>query len=88
MSDEFEIEPYERPSSGEADDDDIIQEPTLRPTSLDEFIGQAKLKESLRIFVSAAKGRQDALDHILFHGPPGLGKTTLCWSAPPTWLAC
>ena len=53
-------------------------EPTLRPRDLDEFVGQEKLKEKLRIFVQAAKQRGEALDHVLFAGPPGLGKTSLC----------
>lgn len=53
-------------------------EPTLRPRSLDEFVGQEALKQNLRIFVEAAKQRGEALDHILFAGPPGLGKTSLC----------
>jgi Holliday junction DNA helicase RuvB len=53
-------------------------EPTLRPRDLDEFVGQEKLKANLRIFVQAAKQRGEALDHILFAGPPGLGKTSLC----------
>ncbi|MEX1256825.1 MAG: Holliday junction branch migration DNA helicase RuvB [Gemmatimonadota bacterium] len=52
-------------------------EPTLRPRRLDEFVGQEKVKEGLRIAIEAARGRREALDHILFHGPPGLGKTTL-----------
>src|SRR5215204_7082834 len=49
----------------------------LRPKSLDEFIGQQAARENLRVFVHAAKSRGEALDHVLFHGPPGLGKTTL-----------
>ena len=49
----------------------------LRPTSLDEFIGQKTLKDNLRVFIQAARERGEALDHVLFHGPPGLGKTTL-----------
>ena len=50
---------------------------TLRPSTLSDFVGQQKLCENLRVFVSAAKTRQEALDHVLFVGPPGLGKTTL-----------
>ena len=50
---------------------------SLRPRRLAEFIGQPKVKESLRIAIDAAKGRGEPLDHVLFHGPPGLGKTTL-----------
>src|SRR5687767_11214034 len=49
----------------------------LRPKSLDEFVGQKSARENLRVFIAAAKGRSDALDHVLFFGPPGLGKTTL-----------
>ncbi len=49
----------------------------LRPKSLDEFVGQAAARENLRVFIQAAKGRDEALDHVLFFGPPGLGKTTL-----------
>lgn len=58
-------------------DEDAKIEGTLRPRSLSEFIGQEKLKENLSIFIEAAKKRGEALDHILFYGPPGLGKTTL-----------
>ncbi len=50
---------------------------SLRPHSLDEFIGQEELKENLRVFISAARQRGEVLDHVLLHGPPGLGKTTL-----------
>src|SRR6201994_3294245 len=49
----------------------------LRPKSLDEFVGQKAARENLRVFIEAAKSRGDALDHVLFFGPPGLGKTTL-----------
>ena len=49
----------------------------LRPQTLDDFIGQKQVRENLKIFIAAAKGRGEALDHTLFHGPPGLGKTTL-----------
>jgi len=49
----------------------------LRPKSLDEFVGQRAARENLRVFITAAKARGDALDHVLFFGPPGLGKTTL-----------
>ncbi|HEX7874490.1 MAG TPA: Holliday junction branch migration DNA helicase RuvB [Sphingobium sp.] len=49
----------------------------LRPKSLDEFVGQQQARENLRIFIQAARARGDALDHVLFFGPPGLGKTTL-----------
>src|SRR5262245_28207764 len=57
--------------------EDLQEEPRLRPSRLDDFVGQPALKEQLRIFLEAARRRGDALDHVLFHGPPGLGKTTL-----------
>ncbi len=52
-------------------------EGTLRPQNMDDYIGQSKAKETLKIYIEAAKRRNDPLDHILFYGPPGLGKTTL-----------
>jgi holliday junction DNA helicase RuvB len=58
-------------------DEDRQAEPSLRPQRLAEFIGQGKVRDALAIAIEAAKGRREALDHILFHGPPGLGKTTL-----------
>lgn len=57
--------------------DEIPSEVSLRPRSLDEYVGQEELKRNLRIFIEAARGRSDALDHVLFHGSPGLGKTSL-----------
>jgi len=57
--------------------DEIPSESNLRPTCFDEYIGQAEVKRNMMVFIEAAKGRADALDHVLFHGPPGLGKTTL-----------
>ncbi|MGD2044790.1 MAG: Holliday junction branch migration DNA helicase RuvB [Gemmatimonadota bacterium] len=56
---------------------DVEAEPSLRPQRLAEFIGQKKVREALSIAIEAAKQRREPLDHILFHGPPGLGKTTL-----------
>ncbi|MEI6571751.1 MAG: Holliday junction branch migration DNA helicase RuvB, partial [Actinomycetes bacterium] len=56
---------------------EAAEETTLRPRRLDEFVGQARLKEHLQILLDAAKGRGQAADHILFAGPPGLGKTSL-----------
>jgi Holliday junction DNA helicase RuvB len=58
--------------------DDIPTEVSLRPATLDEYIGQEELKRNLRVFVEAAKARAEALDHVLLHGSPGLGKTSLC----------
>jgi len=63
-------------SSGVTKEDREI-ELSLRPKKLEEFIGQKKLKDQLGVFIEAARGRGEALDHILFYGPPGLGKTTL-----------
>lgn len=57
--------------------DGMDQDLQLRPQSLDEYIGQHALKDNLMVFIQAAKHRQEALDHLLFYGPPGLGKTTL-----------
>jgi Holliday junction DNA helicase RuvB len=59
--------------------DDIAPEISLRPQALDEYIGQEQVKKSLRVFVQAARQRGEALDHVLFHGFPGLGKTTLAY---------
>ncbi len=61
----------------EALDGEEGQETSLRPLKITEFIGQASLRENLNVFVGAAKHRGEALDHVIFHGPPGLGKTTL-----------
>ncbi len=58
-------------------EEDVKLEGSLRPRYLKEYIGQEKAKESLKIYIEAAKQRNDALDHVLFYGPPGLGKTTL-----------
>src|SRR5512135_3017204 len=60
----------------ERGEDDTL-EASLRPKRLSEFVGQKQARENLSVFIEAAKARQEALDHVLFHGPPGLGKTTL-----------
>ena len=57
--------------------EDIVIEKGLRPESLDQYVGQSKAKNNLKIFIEAAKSRNEPLDHVLFYGPPGLGKTTL-----------
>ena len=65
----------DRPITAQRRPEDI--DAALRPQTLDEFVGQAASRENLRIFIEAARGRGEALDHVLLHGPPGLGKTTL-----------
>jgi len=72
MEDSREIDPEEN-----AEEEEFQFEANLRPTAFDDYVGQEKIKENLAIFISAAKQRKEALDHALFYGPPGLGKTTL-----------
>ena len=55
----------------------IDDDSSLRPSSFDEYVGQTNLKENLKVFVGAAKLRDESLDHVLLYGPPGLGKTTM-----------
>ena len=61
----------------EPDIDELPSEISLRPKTLDEYVGQDEIKRNLRVFIEAAKARSEALDHVLFHGSPGLGKTSL-----------
>lgn len=61
----------------EITEEDKHIEPNLRPQMLNEYIGQQKIKENLKVYIDAAKARGESLDHVLFYGPPGLGKTTL-----------
>ena len=72
MEDAREIGP-----EANADEEEFQFEANLRPTAFTEYVGQEKVKENLGIFISAAKQRKESLDHALFYGPPGLGKTTL-----------
>jgi Holliday junction DNA helicase RuvB len=58
-------------------DDEAIVEASIRPKNLDEYLGQAAVKEQMEIFIGAARKRAESLDHVLIFGPPGLGKTTL-----------
>lgn len=58
-------------------EEDVKIEGSLRPQHLDDYIGQEKTKKNLKVYIEAAKQRSDVLDHVLFYGPPGLGKTTL-----------
>ncbi|MBR7099066.1 MAG: Holliday junction branch migration DNA helicase RuvB [Clostridia bacterium] len=74
-SNEFDFENRILNTSYTAEDAD--SEVTLRPKRLDDYIGQEKVKEILKVYIDAAKGRNDPLDHVLLYGPPGLGKTTL-----------
>jgi Holliday junction DNA helicase RuvB len=67
----------ERITDPEPQADEIPAEISLRPNTLEEFVGQEEMKRNLRVFIEAAKGRSEALDHVLFHGSPGLGKTSL-----------
>ncbi len=69
----------ERLVSPQRQSEEVAAEPSLRPRHLDEYLGQERLKESLRIFLQAAQARGEALDHVLLYGPPGLGKTTLAY---------
>ena len=68
---------YRRKIETNITEEDIKLEGSLRPQTLDDYIGQSKIKENLKVYITAAKQRGDALDHVLFYGPPGLGKTTL-----------
>ena len=67
----------ERLLSPDADESDKSLEKSLRPRYLAQYIGQDKVKQELSIYIEAAKNRQEALDHVLLYGPPGLGKTTM-----------
>ena len=61
----------------EIDGEEVQFDNKLRPSQLSEYIGQEEMTENLEIFISAAKMRGESLDHVLFYGPPGLGKTTI-----------
>ena len=77
MSIDFGTDIYEEPIVAKTFLQEDAQERSLRPHTLKEYIGQSKAKENLSIFIEAAKRRTESLDHVLLHGPPGLGKTTL-----------
>jgi Holliday junction DNA helicase RuvB len=68
-----------RPVSPKKMDDDLNYEVNLRPRGFEEYVGQEQIKENLKVAIAAARGRNDVLDHLLFHGPPGLGKTSLAY---------
>ena len=65
--------------TAQSDEEEKRYEASLRPPTLSEYIGQDKVKENLQVFIEAARRRSEALDHVLFYGPPGLGKTTLAY---------
>jgi Holliday junction DNA helicase RuvB len=65
--------------SGKPGTEDITLDSSLRPRRFDDFIGQDKIKDNIKIAITAARGREEALDHVLLYGPPGLGKTTLAY---------
>lgn len=74
---EFETDFESRIMSSSYTEEDSVTEVSLRPETLDEYVGQEKAKGNLKIYIEAAKSRGDVLDHVLLYGPPGLGKTTL-----------
>lgn len=77
ISDEFkELEDFrvEEILNADAEENEEIEEVTLRPKFLNEFIGQDRVKDNLKVYIEAAKKRGDVLDHVLFYGPPGLRK--------------
>ena len=77
MIEETEFDYESRIMSTEVSSEDAEAEISLRPKTFDEYFGQEKVKEMLKVYIEAAKGRGDSLDHVLLYGPPGLGKTTL-----------
>ena len=77
MSIDFGNDIYEEPLVTKTFLQEDVQEGSLRPKTLREYIGQEKAKDNLSVFIQAARKREEALDHVLLHGPPGLGKTTL-----------
>lgn len=77
QQEDYEFDFEARIASAERIEEDGDGEVSLRPRSMDEYVGQEKVKENLSVYISAALGRGDSLDHVLLHGPPGLGKTTL-----------
>src|SRR5437763_173685 len=65
--------------NGSKIDEDVTFEDNLRPRGFDEYVGQEQVKENLKVAIAAAQARHDVVDHMLFHGPPGLGKTSLAY---------
>ena len=77
QTDDFAPAPQRVVSAAPASPNEEAIERALRPKLLQEYVGQAKVREQLEIFIGAARQRNEALDHVLLFGPPGLGKTTL-----------
>ncbi|MCI8911008.1 MAG: Holliday junction branch migration DNA helicase RuvB [Oscillibacter sp.] len=77
MSIDYGNDIYEEPLVAKTFLQEDVQEGSLRPRTLQDYIGQEKVKENLSVFIQAARKREESLDHVLLHGPPGLGKTTL-----------
>ena len=80
MNNDFDFENRILSATYDAGADEL--DTSLRPHQLDEYIGQEKVKENLKVYIEAAKMRGDTLDHVLLYGPPGLGKTTLAAIRP------
>ena len=76
-------DPSQRAVTPDLTEDDLALDRSLRPKRLGDYLGQTKIKESLAILIQAAQERGDVADHILFSGPPGLGKTTLATGIKP-----
>ncbi|MDG2375607.1 MAG: Holliday junction branch migration DNA helicase RuvB, partial [Woeseiaceae bacterium] len=68
---------HDRLTSAATKDEDKAFDRAIRPRQLDEYVGQSSVKQQMNIFITAARNREEALDHVLIFGPPGLGKTTL-----------
>jgi Holliday junction DNA helicase RuvB len=79
LNDKTETPMQSRPVTPKLVEDDVNYDVNLRPRGFDEYVGQEQVKENLKVAIAAARGRSDVLDHILFHGPPGLGKTSLAY---------
>jgi Holliday junction DNA helicase RuvB len=79
LSEKAETATASRSVASNVVEDDVNYDANLRPRGFDEYVGQEQVKDNLKVAIAAARGRADVLDHILFHGPPGLGKTSLAY---------
>ena len=77
----------ERMIQSQAGTEEETIEVSLRPETLSQYIGQSQVKENLKVFIEAAKAREEPLDHVLLYGPPGLGKTTLAMIIAEKWAS-